>query len=74
MSKWNMHLYRKNKWSSFWRDLQKGYQLFEDTRLPPVVSVCNGRYQARPASLGSNGSTVLSKRCVRKAGLQAKIY
>ncbi len=63
MTKWNMHLYRKNRWISFWRDLQNGYDLFEKTRLPPVVSVCKRRYQARAARPGSNGSTALRRHC-----------
>jgi murein L,D-transpeptidase YafK len=69
MSKWNMHLYRKNKWLPFWQDLQKGYDLFEENKVPPIVTVCKGRYQTRPASKSSNGNFVLSKRCMREARL-----
>jgi murein L,D-transpeptidase YafK len=69
MTKWNMRLYRKNKWFPFWRDLKKGYDLFEETKVPPIVSVCKGRYQTRPARRGSNGNYRLSKRCLREARL-----
>ncbi len=69
MSAWNMHLYRNNKWLPFWRDLKKGYDLFEQTKVPPIISVCKGRYQARPARKGSTGNHALTRRCVRKAGL-----
>ncbi len=67
MTKWNMHLYRKHKWISFWRDLQKGYDLFEQTRVPPIITVCKGRYQSRAARRGSNGNYALSKRCIAEA-------
>ena len=69
MSARNMKRYRKNKWHSFWQDLQKGYALFEETKVPPKVSVCKGRYQARPGRKGSKGNSPLGNRCVREAGL-----
>ena len=71
MTKRNMRRYRKNKWISFWRDLQKGYALFEETNVPPAVSVCKGRYQARAGRKGANGERALSKRCVREARLES---
>jgi murein L,D-transpeptidase YafK len=37
-------------WSGFWRDLKPGYDLFETTRLPPGISVCQGRYVVSPGS------------------------
>jgi murein L,D-transpeptidase YafK len=40
----NLTLRRGYKWESFWADLKKGYDLFEQAGLPPVVSVCKGRY------------------------------
>jgi murein L,D-transpeptidase YafK len=39
-----------NEWSGFWRDLKQGYDSFERTRRPPVVSVCEGRYQVEDAA------------------------
>ena len=33
----------------FWRDLKRGYDAFEATRLPPRISVCAGRYAVAPA-------------------------
>ena len=33
-----------DRWGGFWADLKKGYDLFERTHVPPVVSVCDGRY------------------------------
>ena len=39
-------------WSEFWNDLKQGYESFERTRLPPVVSVCGKRYRVEDAVAG----------------------
>jgi murein L,D-transpeptidase YafK len=31
-------------WHGFWSDLRAAYSLFEETRVPPLVRVCNKRY------------------------------
>lgn len=31
-------------WAEFWRDLKPAYDLFEESRIPPQVGVCNKRY------------------------------
>lgn len=67
MTRWNMARYKRHKWGAFWQDLKKGYDLFEDTNVPPIVTVCKGRYQTKPDRPGSNGNKVLSKRCLRQA-------
>lgn len=36
--------YQNNEWISFWRNLKDGYELFEETRRPPKVGVCQNRY------------------------------
>lgn len=33
------------EWFDFWRELQKGYEHFERTKVPPNVTVTEGRYQ-----------------------------
>lgn len=33
-----------SRWYPFWRNLQEGYLLFEETHQPPIVSVSNGQY------------------------------
>jgi murein L,D-transpeptidase YafK len=40
----NVRLHRGDRWEGFWADLKKGYDMFETSRLPPMVSVCKGRY------------------------------
>ncbi len=46
----NLKLRRGSRWEGFWADLKKGYDLFEASHLPPMVSVCNGRYVFEPGS------------------------
>ncbi len=33
--------------AEFWRDLKPAYDLFEETHVPPQVSVCNKRYAVK---------------------------
>jgi murein L,D-transpeptidase YafK len=62
MTEANLKARRSDQWAGFWADLKKGHDLFERTRVPPVVSVCNGRYAFAPGSLASVGSAV-EQRC-----------
>ena len=34
-----------HRWFSFWQNLKTGYQMFENTKLPPNVTVKNKTYQ-----------------------------
>ena len=45
-------------WAGFWADLKKGHDLFEASFVPPVVSVCDGRYVVAPGSAGSVGKPI----------------
>ncbi len=40
----NLNAYRANKWYGFWTQLQVGYQLFNQNKIPPLVEAINGRY------------------------------
>ena len=56
---WNWRLHGGGQWHGFWADLEKGYKLFEETRLPPLVRVCKGRYVVqRSPSLRSSHAKV----------------
>ena len=46
----NARLRRGDRWENFWADLKKGYDLFEQSRVPPMVSVCKGRYAVEAGS------------------------
>ena len=50
MTERNMRLRQGDKWSDFWTNLKTGSDLFEKDRVPPVVSVCEGRYVFEPGS------------------------
>ena len=58
----NVRLRRGDRWEGFWADLKKGYDLFEQSRVPPVVSVCKGRYVFKAGSLG-RVSPPVEERC-----------
>jgi murein L,D-transpeptidase YafK len=48
----NMAARAGSAWSSFWLGLKEAYDLFERTRLPPQVRVCNDRYAVGDAPAG----------------------
>jgi murein L,D-transpeptidase YafK len=41
----NLDRRKDNPWLPFWQDLRNGYEAFEATQVPPVVTVCGGRYR-----------------------------
>src|SRR5690606_26959555 len=49
----NMAAHAGSEWSGFWANLKEAYDLFQRTRLPPVVSVCNRRYVVAEAGTRS---------------------
>jgi murein L,D-transpeptidase YafK len=63
--------YDDHPWAGFWRDLKPGYDLFEATRIPPRISVCQKRYAAEAGAPGSTGS-VLRAACPPGAGSSAE--
>ncbi len=44
MTKENMSRHRDSQWFEFWQNLQKGYQIFENARVPPNIEVKNRKY------------------------------
>ena len=44
MTSENFNRYDIPQWRDFWRNLKEGYDLFERTRRPPRVSVCDNSY------------------------------
>jgi murein L,D-transpeptidase YafK len=47
----------------FWQSLKPGHDLFEQTGVPPRVSVCNKRYAFEAGNTGADGSAELETRC-----------
>jgi murein L,D-transpeptidase YafK len=44
MSEERMKRAAGSEWQAFWENLQQGYDVFEKTRIPPEVTVQDGRY------------------------------
>jgi murein L,D-transpeptidase YafK len=53
------------RWHGFWADLKKGYDLFQPSRIPPAVSVCNGRYVFERGTL-ETANNLVEDRCAPK--------
>ena len=58
-----LRAYQDHQSAAFWRDLKPGYDLFEASRVPPEISVCRGRYAARPGQAGSRAALALRSDC-----------
>lgn len=43
-TKENLAAHAHSEWNGFWSSLKDAYDLFERTRIPPQVSVCDGKY------------------------------
>jgi murein L,D-transpeptidase YafK len=63
MSEANLTAHADAADAPFWRDLKSGSDLFEKSKVPPKVSVCNGRYRFEAGVPGSNGSTPIVDGC-----------
>ncbi|MFN0217735.1 MAG: murein L,D-transpeptidase family protein [Hyphomicrobium sp.] len=56
MTEKNMTANAQSPWASFWANLKEGYDLFEKTKRPPVVGICDGRYHfEQPTSTWGSG-------------------
>jgi murein L,D-transpeptidase YafK len=51
-----LNAYDGDDWASFWRDMKPGYDLFERTKIPPQISVCQKRYVAETGVPGAKTS------------------
>jgi murein L,D-transpeptidase YafK len=55
--------YAGHPWESFWRELKPGFEMFETERRPPTISLCNGRYAARPNPDAGTSPAALTEAC-----------
>ena len=55
MTEANMFRYRNHSAIGFWRDLKPAYDIFETTRTPPEIGICEKRYVARTGLTSQNG-------------------
>lgn len=64
MTNINMMIHSDNRWSSFWEQLKQGYDMFEKSKIPPRVHICNKQYQVIDPGKDTEGNSKLSKKCV----------
>lgn len=64
MTEENLSERAASPWATFWRELKAAHDLFEDSQIPPKVSLCRGRYQFAPGAAGSPGSQEIDSRCL----------
>jgi murein L,D-transpeptidase YafK len=59
MTEANLAANFRSQWYQFWLNLKEGYDLFEETRIPPKVSVCAGKYEFDAGELPGGAATIL---------------
>jgi murein L,D-transpeptidase YafK len=67
MTEENLALRKKSPFADFWANLKQGYDLFETSHVPPVVSVCDGKYVFEPGTPGGEVKVIEAK-CPKLAG------
>lgn len=72
MSEPNLTRNATSEWHDFWTNLKEGYDAFERTRLPPRISVCNGRYQVSELAANGDVGAPISPCLVTAAILEAE--
>ena len=60
----NMAQREHERWLPFWQNLKRGYDLFEQTRVPPRVSACRASYAFAAAPARSDGSHEIVNLCL----------
>lgn len=64
MTERNMRVYSNKSWAPFWQNLKAGYDLFEQSQVPPKVYVCNKTYKFKPGQMNEkNQDYNLKKQC-----------
>jgi murein L,D-transpeptidase YafK/tricorn protease-like protein len=63
MTKERLTAFAWHPWAGFWRDLKPAYDLFEETRIPPQIGVCNKRYTVQRAHDGTASVPALQSLC-----------
>lgn len=54
MTQENLSKNKNSSWAAFWANLKEGYDMFERTRLVPLIVAEDGKYAVRQASLQDN--------------------
>lgn len=58
MNEAKLRMHASSEWFGFWQNLKEGFDSFEETKVPPSVRVCDGRYhfdRNAPGEVGAPG-------------------
>lgn len=57
LSEANLASQKDSPWIEFWTNLKEGYDLFDQTRRPPRITTCEGRYRFTDVALEEGADT-----------------
>jgi murein L,D-transpeptidase YafK/predicted NACHT family NTPase len=60
MTEERLAAYDWHPYAEFWRDLKSAHDLFEESRIPPQISVCDKRYAVQPGRAADNAPALRS--------------
>jgi murein L,D-transpeptidase YafK len=63
MTEENLASHAQSPWATFWRELKRGYDLFEVSQLPPRITLCHGNYVVTANGATLNGLHAAEARC-----------
>jgi murein L,D-transpeptidase YafK len=58
-----LNAYAGEPWAAFWQELRPGFELFEQTHVPPEISLCEGKYAVRPGRPEDASPSALRQFC-----------
>ena len=70
MTEANLSLRSRMPWMPFWRDLKRGYDVFEETQLPPNFGL-PGPLCHLPCASQCDGSSAIDSQCVPAAAVRS---
>lgn len=63
MTEANLRKNASSEWHGFWQNLKEGFDTFEESKVPPSVRVCDGRYHFDRTAPGEVGAQSPLKPC-----------
>lgn len=63
MTEANLRKHANSEWQGFWQNLKQGFDTFEESKVPPSVRVCDGRYHFDRNAPGEVGAPSPLKPC-----------
>ncbi|MEO0730982.1 MAG: murein L,D-transpeptidase family protein, partial [Pseudomonadota bacterium] len=72
MTEANLARHAGSKWTGFWRDLKVAYDIFNETKIPPQVGVCDTRYVFAKATFRQSSRMAIRRLRQRPAPIAAR--